>query len=374
MPDGFVTYDREVLYDEVWAEPVRDVAKRYSVSDVALAKTCRRLAVPLPGRGYWAKKAAGKAAPRPPLPPLDGPDSLTVRRVSSKQATERAALIAGKEIPVITVAASIRRPHPLVIKARDAFPETGSREVAHSVRSKGTLDLKVSRQLLGRALRILDALIKALESRGMPVSVGPEVHDHWGSRDWRRSFETRALCNGESVTFSLREPEIKDRTPPDARQREKGWPWDRDTITYSPSGRLELAITNERLRGMRRTWKDAKRQRLEDCLGNFIVHVPIAAGKLAEIHAEDARREHAWREEAERREAAAERRREQEQRAAKLLERVNLWRQAEGIRSYVHAALAALEASGFPPEDEQKERDHLGWALEFADSIDPLVR
>ena len=47
------TYDREVLYSEVWAEPVRIVAERYDVSDVALAKACRKLAVPLPGRGYW---------------------------------------------------------------------------------------------------------------------------------------------------------------------------------------------------------------------------------------------------------------------------------------------------------------------------------
>ena len=164
-----------------------------------------------------------------------------------------------------------------------------------------------------------------------------------------------------------------DRTPPDARKRHRGWPWDRDTITYSPSGRLELAITNERLRGMRRTWKDAKRQRLEDCLGNFIVHVPIAAGKLAEIHAEDARREQARRQEEERREAAAERRREEERRAAKLLESVRLWRQAADIRSYVRAALAALEASGISPEVEQEERDCLRWALEYADRIDPLT-
>ena len=34
-----VTYDRVKLYEEVWAEPVRTVAKRYGVSDVALAKT-----------------------------------------------------------------------------------------------------------------------------------------------------------------------------------------------------------------------------------------------------------------------------------------------------------------------------------------------
>ncbi len=34
-------YEREKLYEEVWAEPVKIVAQSYGVSDVALAKTCR---------------------------------------------------------------------------------------------------------------------------------------------------------------------------------------------------------------------------------------------------------------------------------------------------------------------------------------------
>ena len=61
MADDSIIYDRNVLYEEIWAEPMRDVTKRYGVSDVALAKTCRRLGVPVPGRGYWAKLKAGKA-------------------------------------------------------------------------------------------------------------------------------------------------------------------------------------------------------------------------------------------------------------------------------------------------------------------------
>jgi len=64
-------YSREKLHEEVWSQPVQRVAKRYGVSDVALAKTCRKLKIPLPRRGYWAKKAAGKhVEPRPPLPSL----------------------------------------------------------------------------------------------------------------------------------------------------------------------------------------------------------------------------------------------------------------------------------------------------------------
>jgi hypothetical protein len=64
-------YNREVLYKEVWKHPVRQLAEKYGVSDVGLAKACRKLGVPLPGLGYWAKKAAGKKVPKqPPLPTL----------------------------------------------------------------------------------------------------------------------------------------------------------------------------------------------------------------------------------------------------------------------------------------------------------------
>lgn len=64
-------YNRDVLYEEVWTQPIRKLARKYDVSDVALAKACRKLRVPLPGLGYWAKKEAGKKVRmRPMLPPL----------------------------------------------------------------------------------------------------------------------------------------------------------------------------------------------------------------------------------------------------------------------------------------------------------------
>ena len=79
-------YEREKLYEEVWKEPVLVVANRYGVSNVALAKACRKLAVPLPPRGYWARVRAGrKAPPRPPLPPYESPAGIqTTRRVPGK--------------------------------------------------------------------------------------------------------------------------------------------------------------------------------------------------------------------------------------------------------------------------------------------------
>ena len=62
-------YDRADLYEKVWTDPIRNVAKQFGISDVWLAKICRMLQVPLPGRGYWAKRQAGRPTrKRPPLP------------------------------------------------------------------------------------------------------------------------------------------------------------------------------------------------------------------------------------------------------------------------------------------------------------------
>lgn len=60
-----VVLRREELYELVWAEPMRSVAARLGISDVALGKACKRLGVPRPARGYWAKVAAGHRGKRP---------------------------------------------------------------------------------------------------------------------------------------------------------------------------------------------------------------------------------------------------------------------------------------------------------------------
>jgi hypothetical protein len=61
-------WSREALYKEVWAEPVTTVAKRYGVSGNAIAKVCKKLRIPQPGRGYWAKKEHGYSVRQVALP------------------------------------------------------------------------------------------------------------------------------------------------------------------------------------------------------------------------------------------------------------------------------------------------------------------
>ncbi len=67
MTDRY-TLDRDKLYEEVWTEPMTKVSKRYEISDVALAKVCRKLEIPVPERGYWARVAHGQKPKRTQLP------------------------------------------------------------------------------------------------------------------------------------------------------------------------------------------------------------------------------------------------------------------------------------------------------------------
>jgi hypothetical protein len=43
---------REVLFEQVWAEPMTKLAARHGVSSNFLARVCERLNVPHPRRGY----------------------------------------------------------------------------------------------------------------------------------------------------------------------------------------------------------------------------------------------------------------------------------------------------------------------------------
>ena len=55
------TVTRATLYEQVWAQPMLQLAKQYRVSSNAVAKACRKASIPVPPRGYWAKLQHGQA-------------------------------------------------------------------------------------------------------------------------------------------------------------------------------------------------------------------------------------------------------------------------------------------------------------------------
>jgi hypothetical protein len=58
---------RKSLFEMVGSQPMTKLAAQFKISDVALTKICRRHEIPLPGRGFWARVAAGQKLTRPEL-------------------------------------------------------------------------------------------------------------------------------------------------------------------------------------------------------------------------------------------------------------------------------------------------------------------
>lgn len=93
-PDGSASrhrhyFKRESLHELVWTAPVFEVAKRLGVSDVGLAKLCRRAAIPTPRRGYWARVESGRQIGQTPLPPA--PEGLpTLLRIRGTKPAPKA--------------------------------------------------------------------------------------------------------------------------------------------------------------------------------------------------------------------------------------------------------------------------------------------
>jgi len=68
------------------------LSKDFGISDVALAKRCRRLRIPIPGRGYLARVDAGQKPYRPKLsardPQWHDQGALTVAPLASPSSVE----------------------------------------------------------------------------------------------------------------------------------------------------------------------------------------------------------------------------------------------------------------------------------------------
>ena len=156
------TRKREELYRDVWREPMLQLAKKYGVSDVMLAKVCRKLHIPAPGRGYWARKASGQKLSVEPLPELK--DVPVIQRFKLPEPESREPKIPEpepadseylhiKEIETLKIAVDTNAPiHRLVAITIKAFKsattdDRGFRTTGHK---EGELDVRISPASLER--------------------------------------------------------------------------------------------------------------------------------------------------------------------------------------------------------------------------------
>ena len=359
---------REELYEVVWSESLMHAAERYGVTDVAVAKWCRKLDVPKPGRGYWQKVKAGRPPKKPPLPKAAKDQVTWVHRPR----VQEMALTAPSGLPIrppgsdqlpetITVGDELEDPHLLVLKTQSALSRGRKDEYGFRQPRRGSksLSIEVTDEQVDRALRIADALIKTLE--GADHEVG---------------FGSRVTIDGQVVSFSLVEKLARTERQPTAKERRKETWWSHRRpmkyYRYSGSGKLSLVVDNPSRLLSRRRISDTKSKPLETRLIDFIEKLlwDAAHRKRERLEAEERERRRA--EEELRRREAEERRYRELQRRAYLEMMVERWSRAAAIRRFADAAESAFAGmDGERPTADDSAS--LEWARWYADELDPLT-
>jgi len=269
-----ITLTRNELYEKIWNTPTTKLARDFGLSDVGLGKICKKHMIPKPPLGYWAKLAHGKRVARPPLPTIDNNrlEVIEIRKRPPGPTIERSKSTESVNGASITVPERLSSPHQLVKFTMDALKnQTPDETGILRLRTSGCLDVSVGRQSIGRAMRLMDVLIKALEAQGSTVTVV--------ERD--RTGQTCVKILDETLEIELKEGlnrKEKQFSAAEMRERAKSsWLRDRKEYVFFPSGNFVLSILTYCGQGIRKVWSDGKRQRLENCLGSFIAGLRAAA-------------------------------------------------------------------------------------------------
>jgi hypothetical protein len=367
---------REELYAIVWQEPMRTLAKRFSVSDVAMAKWCKKLHIPVPGRGYWAKKAAGHKVRQTPLRPLPAtaerstatitptPPAVAAPRSDEPESVRGQREYEARTENLISVAGDLRSSHALVRQTTASIRAAHAPSDPYSTyKREPRLDIDVSDALFNRALRVCNAILKGLDARGFTPSLG--------KGDDR---ETHAVVLGQRLAFGVREGTKRRENPPPQKQRVNGqWiiPY-YQRYTFEPSGELTLFVRNWGGHGHFRTWKDGKHRRIEEYLNEFMVALVERAEDQRALEAR-------WERDRQERAVAEQRRYEEQQRREREVERVREletqaknWAKSRDLNAYLAAVrdMAQVRHGGIQPGSELGT--WLEWATRYAASLDPL--
>jgi len=198
--DDKIVLTKAELYEMVWKSPATHLSKKLGISDVAIAKICKKNNIPKPWAGYWQQLSAGYKPKKTSLPESVQNESkeitIQLQRKRSydgiKSQLKNHQQNTGNKI---LVKENLYNAHPLVREARTVLNNVRVDEYGRLslYRDQKCLDIRVSKASVHRALRIIDALIKEFERREVEVKV-------------KGSENTVLSIRGEEVKVYLFEP------------------------------------------------------------------------------------------------------------------------------------------------------------------------
>jgi len=359
---------REELHRLVWETPMVRLGERFGISGNGLAKICRRLDIPYPPRGHWAKKAAGHKVMTVPLPAAQSNTPASVRISPTEpedvddpnSPIQQALDDARSKTASLHVPERLNRPHAIIAgwladherrkqeakRERDPWRRDLLRPVEFSEQDR-------------RRHRILDALFKELERQGVRIIQG----------NYRA---LSAEIAGEKIEFELREKQKQIRRPLTEKERKRE-PWNKKGVKQElqPSGFLVFVIKTYLVGSLRREWLEKASKPMEELLPDIMATFIAAGPLLAEQRRaqEERARLHAIAEQ--RREQERQKRKRDQNRWRRLVQIAGGWREVEVARDFI-AAMHQLPVAEKQLVDGQPLEEWLLWAEKHLESANPL--
>lgn len=285
MPEQEFT--RRAMYDLVWSRPMTKVAEDLGISDVALIKICVEHRVPTPPRGYWAKKAAGK--PTKQIQFHNTADSkhehIFIRGMRNDMApailealdqerARRKVKPSPIPLPQLGPTAPIQDVHPAIAATAGALRKPDLDNVVRAD-GHGHCGIEVSSGGVERSIAILNAMAHTLDARGLTLEPAGNC--------------MRVTLPPDSLTLSLTERIERQNHVPNTEELSKEerlrlkeernvrlgiWSFSRERaypeFDFIRTGNLCIQIDDQYVSGLRRTWADGKRQRLESLVDDIV--------------------------------------------------------------------------------------------------------
>lgn len=265
----------------------------------------------------------------------------------------------------IIVSESLRQPDQLIrLLVSDFQGQTPDDYGAIRTRNPETLQVRIHPSSKDRILRLLDAFTKACRERGFQFQPGKPDH----------RFAGYAAVVVEGIPLW---PVIEERmqresyrlTEQDLRRKQRGeWIYTPNWC-YVPTGEVTLKIEGAYGSGLQSSWKDLKRQKLEERLGAIMIAVRALARHKVDDKRKSEERQRRY-EQVQQDRATLRERIASEIRAVELLEKqAEDWKRAERMRAYI----AAVERKTIDQGTAGTKAEWLNWAREQADRLDPLA-
>jgi hypothetical protein len=184
----------------------------------------------------------------------------------------------------------------------------------------------------------------------------------------------RILILGEQFGFGL--SELTDKVPhvstrDEQRRIDRGDRYGIPVNDHVASGNLSLWLNMPMDLGLRGTWSDGKKQRVEHCLNNFVITLIKAAHAIKVARAKEQHEREQRAAEEKRRAEYQEWRYEEEKRIRRLDEQLTAWSRAEQVRGYAAAVDAAIARAQGAVDATSEVGKWIAWMRDYARRLDP---